>query len=221
MAKQGKIQQVHNWYNMPSVQRTPWNCRHFLLECTALKLPYSKHIRDYTVNHHGKLQWRPVEWSLYRQWHHSSASPWLHQVSSNSCCSKHQLERLSRRLCNAWLHILLPCMHALAALMNFALLVVNLWVSLELVLVSLVVVNLCGEPLLHIFLHLNLFSLELIISRLQIAPFHVMHLGNGINCHLKSEMLIPLPSSKDFWNLISLNLLMDSSCVSLYCAKAP
>ena len=70
-------------------------------------------------------------------------------------------------------------------------------------------------------LHLNLFSLELIISRLPIAPFHVMHLANGINCLLKSEMLIPSVSSKDFWNLISLNLLMDSSYVSFYGAKAP
>ena len=70
-------------------------------------------------------------------------------------------------------------------------------------------------------LHLNLFSLELIISRLPIVPFHVMHLTNGINCLLKSEMLIPSLSSKDFWNLISLNLLMDSSYVSFYCAKAP
>ena len=60
-------------------------------------------------------------------------------------------------------------------------------------------------------LHLNLFSLELIISRLPIAPVHVMHLVNGTNCLLKSEMLIPFVSSKDFWNLISLNLHMDSS----------
>ena len=70
-------------------------------------------------------------------------------------------------------------------------------------------------------LHLNLFSLELIISRLPIAPFHVMHLANGINCLLKSEMRIPSVSSKDFWNLISLNLLMDSSYISFYGAKAP
>ena len=70
-------------------------------------------------------------------------------------------------------------------------------------------------------LHLNLFSLGLFISRFLIVPFHVMHLANGINCLLKSEMLIPSLSSKDFWNLISLNLLMDSSCVSFYCAKAP
>ena len=70
--------------------------------------------------------------------------------------------------------------------------------------------------------NLNLFSLELIISRLPIASFHVMYLANhGINCLLKSEMLIPSVSSKDFWNLISLNLLMDSSYVSFYCAKAP
>ena len=48
-------------------------------------------------------------------------------------------------------------------------------------------------------LHLNLFSLDLIISRLPIAPFHVMHLANEINCLLKSEMLIPSLSSKDFW----------------------
>ena len=60
-------------------------------------------------------------------------------------------------------------------------------------------------------LHLNLFSLELIISRLPIAPFHVMHIVKGINCLLKSEMLIPSVSSKDLWNLISLNLHMDSS----------
>ena len=46
-------------------------------------------------------------------------------------------------------------------------------------------------------LHLNLFSLKLIISRLPIAPFHVMHLANGITCLLKSEMLIPSVSSKD------------------------
>ena len=44
-------------------------------------------------------------------------------------------------------------------------------------------------------LHLNLFSLELIISRLLIAP---QHLTNGIKCHRKTKMLIPLPSSKDF-----------------------
>ena len=70
-------------------------------------------------------------------------------------------------------------------------------------------------------LHLNSFSLELIISHLPIVPFHVLPLANGINRHLKSEMLIPLPSAKYFWNLISLNLLMDSSCVSFYYAKAP
>ena len=40
------------------------------------------------------------------------------------------------------------------------------------------------------------------------------------NCHLKSEMLIQLPFS-NIDRRISSNLLMDSSCVSFYCAKAP
>ena len=73
-------------------------------------------------------------------------------------------------------------------------------------------------------LHLNLFSLELIISRLPIAPFHVMHLVNGINCLLKHCQIRNATSItifKNFRNLISLNLLMDISCVSFYCAKAP
>ena len=71
-------------------------------------------------------------------------------------------------------------------------------------------------------LHLNLFSLELIISRLPIVPFHVMHLANGINCLLKIRNANSIIIFKRlFENLISLNLLMGSSYVSFYCAKAP
>ena len=57
-------------------------------------------------------------------------------------------------------------------------------------------------------LHLNLFSLELIITRSPIVSFHVMHLvpckwnqlprTSNQKCYI-----IPLQSSKDFWNFIT------------------
>ena len=52
-----------------------------------------------------------------------------------------------------------------------------------------------GTSTPHI-LHLSSFSITPIKSHQSIAPFYVMNQVNGMDCHLKSKMLIPLKSSK-------------------------